>query len=103
VNESTSPETSVADLMVERETLEPHMQVDGGCRDQMFLGDCADCRRYFEVDALVRERQQQLSDAAPDLLAALRTLVTLPNVGVWPSDVYQQVKAAIARATGGAS
>jgi hypothetical protein len=38
------------ELKAERDELEAHMGIWGGCRQQMFLGDCPTCARYWELD-----------------------------------------------------
>lgn len=41
-------------LQSERDALEDHVNVEGGCQRAMFLGNCADCDQYHRLDDRVR-------------------------------------------------
>ena len=45
----TSGREDLACLTTERDALEEHVKVEGDCRQQMFLGNCADCDQYHRL------------------------------------------------------
>lgn len=51
--------SDLATLKAERDRLDvEHMQAtdrEGGCQRSMFLGDCEDCKRYYDLDDQIRD------------------------------------------------
>jgi hypothetical protein len=48
-------------LRAERTALDPHIEIEGGCQQQMFLGDCDDCERWYVLDDQIRDLEMTMA------------------------------------------
>lgn len=49
-----SARSEIEALALARGDLEAHVGVNGGCQASMFLGECSQCDRYYDLDDRVR-------------------------------------------------